>query len=76
MIKLPKIVPADATLKKLANWIGDPTGGYFQVTVTSPVMPGVSRVYTISARSDNIAALEGLRRFEEEFSQPPKLLVN
>ena len=68
-------IPADATVDRIAGIVGG-GGGFYKVTVTSPLLLGVVRIYTIEAGSDTMAAREGLRRFEEEFSSPPKLLVN
>ena len=62
------VTPAQATIRLLAKEIGGGPGGWFEVTVrTAPGWPQPkTRIYTIRARSDNVAALEGLHRFEEE----------
>lgn len=63
-------VPAQATVDLLGKRIGG-GGGWYTVTVRTA--PGwhapKTRIYTIEADSDNVAALEGLRRFEEEAKQ-------
>ena len=74
MIERPKIL-ADCTVDKLASEIGG-GGGWWKVTVWAALQPHLRAVYTIRARSDNVAALEGLRRFEDEHAGPPKLLVH
>jgi hypothetical protein len=66
-------VPATATVDgPIAKLVG---GGeaYWRVTVrTAPHWPHppAFRVYTIVAFSDNLAAMEGLRRFGEELDPP------
>ena len=67
--------PAQCTVDKIAGLVGG-GGGYWRVTVWSPLKPLLTRVYTISARSDNIAALQGLARFEEEHATPPPPMVS
>ncbi len=69
-------IPAQATVDRIAGTVG---GGeaWWRVTVfTAPWhFPADLRIYTIRAFSDNLAAVEGLRRFEEETAAPPKLVV-
>jgi hypothetical protein len=69
--------PAQATVDFVAKAIG---GGesYWRVRVaTAPGWPAPKRaVYTIKAFSDSLAAIEGLRRFEEETASPPQPLVS
>ena len=67
-------VPAHCTLEKLATRIGG-GGGWWKVSVWSPVLRFTPREYTIEADDDNLAAREGLRRFEEEHTQPPLLVL-
>lgn len=63
-------IPADATVHFLGSRIGG-GGGWWRVTVrTARIWPVQrTRVYTIEADTDTVAALEGLRRFEEEAKQ-------
>lgn len=71
------VTPAQATVDKLADRVGG-GGGFYRVTVvTAPGWPSPKRrVYTIEADSDNVAALNGLHRFEEELREPTPSVVH
>lgn len=71
------VTPAQATVKLLGKEIGG-GGGWYEVTVqTAPGWPlPKTRVYTMRARSDNVAALDGLHRFEEELREPKPSVVH
>lgn len=43
----------------------------FRVTVTAEPPNTQSRVYTITAESDNVAANEGMDRFDKEMAEKP-----
>lgn len=71
------VTPAQATVDLLGKEIGG-GGGWYRVTVrTAPGwQPAKIRVYTVRARSDNVAALDGLHRFEEELREPKPSVVH
>lgn len=75
-MKKPSVVPAQATVDRIAGVIGG-GGAYWRVTVrTAPWhFPARTAVYTIRAHNDTLAAHEGLRRFEEEAAKPKQPLV-
>jgi|GEM_PF-2812651 len=71
------VTPAQATVDKLADRIGG-GGGFYRVTVyTAPGWPNPQRrVYEIESDSANVAALNGLHRFEEELREPKPFVVH
>lgn len=70
------VTPARA----IVDYAGAAIGGGAHWTVTVVTAPGWKPpkqvVYTIRAFSDSLAAIEGLRRFEEETATPPQPLVS
>lgn len=68
-MRSPKVTPAHATVDKIAMSIG---GGeaYWKVTVWKARPPWLTRIYTVLAFTDTLAAYEGLRLFNEELDNP------
>lgn len=66
---------AQTPAQAIVDYVGKVIGGgesYWRVTVrTAPGWkPARTRVFTIRSFSDSLAAIEGLRRFEEETAAP------